>query len=288
MRQGDSHMPTPILTPRVDGRSGPPNGKPVVSVVMAVLDGERFLEKAVRSILTQTLQNIELIVVDDGSSDRTPEVLDRFHDARMRVVTQRRQGLAAALNRGIGLARAGLVARMDADDVAMPERLEHQVSRMDCDKELGVLGTAVTVINESGTTLRQWLPATDPLEIKRRLIRANQFAHPTVMFRKEAFEQAGGYRDMPFSQDYDLWLRMSGSWKMANLPEATVMRRELKSQFGSRRETQQIRWAVRARLGSLRRGEYPPQNVVYLFKPALAAAVPGPVRQAARKLRRAA
>lgn len=261
-----------------------PVDSPDVSVVMAVKNGERFLEKSVMSIFGQTLRNLELIVVDDGSTDRTSEVLDRFGDARMRIVTQPSRGLAAALNRGISLARSNLVARMDADDVAMPERLERQVEFLESNPEVGVVGTATVVVNETGDQLRRWTPAISDGDIRSALIRSNQFAHASVMFRKQVSDAVGGYSDMPFAQDYDLWLRMSGVCKMANLPAPLLHRRETADQFGTGRETQQIRWAVRARLGAVRRGDYSPLSARHIVKPAVASVMPGPLRELVRKV----
>jgi glycosyltransferase involved in cell wall biosynthesis len=253
---------------------------------MAVKDGERYVEKAVRSVLGQTLRNFELIVVDDGSSDMTPEILDRFADARMRVITQPNHGLAESLNKGVRVARSSLIARMDADDIAEPERLERQVSFMMERPEVGLLGTAALIIDEKGTQVRQWTPPLDDAVIRRELIRANQFAHPSVMFRKDVFEAVGGYADMPYAQDYDLWLRMAGCCKLANLPEPLVRRRETEGQFGTGRETEQVRWAVKARVGALKRGDYPPVAARHLLKPGIAAAMPGKVRELARRITR--
>lgn len=260
-----------------------PVDAPDVSVVMAVKDGEKFLEKSVLSILNQTLRNLELIVIDDGSMDRTPEILDRFGDARMKVVTQPNRGLAAALNRGVSLARSSLVARMDADDIATPERLERERDMLESNPAIGLVGSATIVIDESGNEVRQWAPPTSDREIRSALIRANQFAHSSVMFRKSVFDSVGGYLDMPFSQDYDLWLRMAGVAELANLQEPLLYRRETSDQFGTERETQQIRWALRARVGAMKRGDYSPLAARHILKPAVASMMPGRVRQLVRK-----
>lgn len=263
-----------------------PAETPDVSVVMAVKDGERYVEKAIRSILGQTFEKFELIVIDDGSSDRTPEILDRFSDPRLRVLTQTNQGLAASLNKGVRVARSSLIARMDADDVCEPERLEKQVAFMSDRPEIGLLGAATRVIDEAGKELRTWTPPLDDAQIRNELIQANQFAHPSVMFRKDVFEAVGGYADMPFAQDYDLWLRMAGVCKLANLPEPLLQRRETEGQFGTERETEQIRWAVRARVDALKSGEFPAASARHLLKPGIAAVMPGKVRQFARRITR--
>ena len=260
-----------------------PLASPDVSVVMAVKNGERFLEKSVRSILAQTLRNFELIVVDDGSNDRTAEILDRFGDVRMKIVTQPNRGLAASLNRGVSLARTDVIARMDADDVAMPERLEKQLEFLRSNPDVGVVGSATVVINGSGDELRQWTPAISGHDIRNALMRANQFAHASVMFSKSVFNDVGGYSDMPFAQDYDLWLRVAGVSKVANLQEPLLFRRETAGQFGTERETQQIRWAVRARLSAMQRRDYSPLAARHIIKPAMASIMPGPLRELLRR-----
>lgn len=258
-------------------------GAPDVTVVMAVKNGARFLERSIRSILCQTLRNFELIVVDDGSDDRTAEILDRFGDARMRIVTQPNRGLAGALNRGVSLSRATLVARMDADDLAGPERLEKQLDFLAWNPEVGVVGSATTMINENDDVLRDWVPAVSDGDIRKALIRSNQFAHASVMFRKPIFDAVGGYSDMPFAQDYDLWLRMAPLCDLANMEEPLLCRRETAGQFGTGRETQQIRWAMRARLGAMKRGDYSPLSARHMLKPAIAAIMPGTLRELVRR-----
>lgn len=261
-----------------------PVESPDVSVVMAVRDGERLLEKAVRSVLSQTVMNLELIVIDDGSEDRTPDVLDRFRDARMRIVTQPGRGRVVALNKGVSLARAELIALMHADDVSMPDRLERQIEFMEANPSVGLLGTSTTVIDEEGEELRTWTPPESDRQIRRSLIRANQFVHPTVMFRKQVFEAARGYSDVPFEQDYDLWLRMASHCELANLREPLLQRRVKAGQFGTAHETSQIRWAMRARLAAVRRGDYSPLAIRHLINPAVASVTPASIRQFARKV----
>ena len=252
---------------------------------MSVHNGARFLGAAIASVLEQTLAEFELIVIDDGSTDGTGEILAAITDPRIRVIGQDHRGLAAALNRGIGVARAPLLARMDADDVSLPERLHKQLRFLRRHPDIAVLGTAVELISETGVDLGHWRPATEHETIRARMIRANQFAHPTVMFRKSAVLAVGGYReDMPFAQDYDLWLRMVPSYRTANLPEALLVRRIGRDQYGSARETRQQRWALRARLDALRRGDFPPRHAIGLLPPLVSALLPGPLRQAVRKI----
>lgn len=258
---------------------------PAVSVVMSVYNGERFLREATDSILRQTLENFELIVVDDGSTDHSRQVLAAVDDRRLTVLEQSHEGLATALNRGVDRARASLIARMDSDDVSRPERLEKQYRFLLRNAAVALVGTAARIVDYAGAEVGAWHPPEDHASICRRMIRANQFAHPTVMFRKEAFLAAGGYRqDMPFAQDYDLWLRMTPRFQVANLEELLLIRRVGPDQFGTRRETLQMRWAVKARLEALKRGDYPLSQAVDLLQPLISAALPGTVRQLGRRM----
>jgi glycosyltransferase involved in cell wall biosynthesis len=257
---------------------------PLVSVVMSVHNGERFLQAAIESILQQTLDRIELIVIDDGSSDGSPGILAGIDDPRFRTRRQEHAGLAAALNAGIREARADLVARMDCDDESEPRRLERQLEYLRDHPAVGLLGTAGTLVDEADVEVGEWRPPGDDASIRRTMIRRNQFMHPSVMLRKSVFEAVGGYReDMPRAQDYDLWLRMLAHTRGANLPEPLLRRRLGPSQFGTAAETLQIRWGLFARFGALRRGDFPWRDATGLVRPAIAAMTPGPLRQWLRR-----
>lgn len=195
---------------------------PAVSVVMPVRDGERYLEAAVGSVLSQSLASLELIVVDDGSSDRTPAILDRLaaNDRRLVVIRQEGLGLVAALTRGCAAAQAPLIARLDADDIAYPQRLAAQCAAFAADPDLVLLGASVDVVDaQTRITSRIAYPATDDA-LRRALRERNPFVHPAVMLRRSAFENAGGYRPaLEFAEDYDLWLRLSEFGRIGNLGE---------------------------------------------------------------------
>ena len=258
---------------------------PLISVVMSVYDGERFLREAIGSVLEQSLESLELIVVDDGSADATSEILAEIEDPRVRIMRRPHAGLAAALNAGIARARAPLIGRMDADDVADPERFERQYAFLQDRPEVGLLGTGVRLTDFSGCDVGTWVPPVTDRDIRRKMMRANQFAHPSVVFRRSLFEAVGGYDErMARAQDYDLWLRMLARTEGANLPDPLLLRRLGREQFGTPAETSQIRWAVRARMAALRRGEFPLVAAADLLPSLVAAALPGPVRQLLRRI----
>ena len=256
-----------------------------ISVVLPVRNGEAHVAKAIDSILAQTFQDFELVVVDDGSTDRTPAILGSITDSRVRVLTQAATGLTVALARGVAESRGALVARMDADDVALPERFARQVAFLDGHSEVGLLGTGCHEIGSSGEIVRTIRPPADDTAIRRVLIRRNPFIHSSVVVRRNALEAAGGYDEsLPVAQDYDLWLRMSRVTRMANLAEPLVLRRLTPGRVTLARETERLRAEVRIKLRVLRRGDYPVWCGVFLVKPLVALALPGGLR---RRLRRA-
>jgi hypothetical protein len=198
---------------------------PAVSVVMSVYNGERFLEEAVASVLEQDLREVELIVVDDGSTDRTPAILGALARADGRVVvrSQRNQGRTAALNVGFALARGPLVARLDDDDVATPARLARQRAFLEENDHVALVGGAATFVDEHGTAIAEVRYPTSDAEIRRALGRTSPFVHSAVMLRRSAFREVGGYRPIfPMAEDLDLWLRIAERHQVANLPETVV------------------------------------------------------------------
>jgi glycosyltransferase involved in cell wall biosynthesis len=200
---------------------------PRVSVVLPVHNGGRFLAEAVESVLGQTLRDLELVVVDDGSTDETPRILERYSDPRLRVVRRPHLGLVEALNRGVRESRTPYVARMDADDVSLPGRLERQVAVLEARPRVGLVGTWLTVIDEAGNKLRaEVLPDADA-DLRRRLMLRNSFKHGSVMLRCEVLDRVGPYRnDYGNNEDYDLWRRIAAVAELACVPEALYVYRE--------------------------------------------------------------
>ncbi len=200
---------------------------PIVSVVLPVRDGAAHLAPAVQSILVQTLADIELIVIDDGSTDATPAVLASFSDPRLIVHRQPPLGLVAALNAGIAMARGRYIARMDADDMSRPGRLMAQAARLDAAPGVAVLGGAMQVIAADGRPLRTIHPPADAALTHAALSQRNVIAHPTIMMRRDAVLAAGLYRPaFGAAEDYDLWLRLRERHRLLNMAEIVLDYRE--------------------------------------------------------------
>ena len=186
-----------------------------------------FLDHAVTSILAQSFADFEFMIVDDGSTDGSLDRARGFTDPRIRIHAQPATGIVSALNAGIALAQGPLIARMDADDVALPDRLQKQVSLLRERPDIAAVGSGYTVIDRDGRQLREIMLPTDPDEIRQTLRVTNCMAHPTMVIRRDAIVRAGGYRDkFPFCEDYDLWLRLSEASPLTNIPEALLLYRE--------------------------------------------------------------
>ena len=219
---------------------------PRVSVVMAVYNAERYLEEAVRSILRQTYDDFEFIIIDDGSTDRSPAMLKSFadEDRRLRVHRQPNSGLIASLNKAFGLARGTYVARMDADDISLPRRFEKQVQYLDAHKEIGVLGTWIQDIGADGGPGPIWPLPTSPATIRWFLMFGNCLAHPSAMMRRELIQSLGYRAAAVHVEDYDLWIRASSVTGVANIPEVQLKYRVLSQSVSSRHLDVQERQAA--------------------------------------------
>ena len=208
---------------------------PDVSVVMSVYNGGPFLGQAIESILGQSHSDFEFIVIDDGSSDDSADTIASYRDARLRVVRHTENaGLATRLNEGFALASGRYIARMDADDVSLPDRLARQIKFMKAHAYVGACGTWVDVAGD-GVSQRWEYPASHKA-IHARLLFDCAMAHPTVMFDRIRLQKARLSYDSsyPCAQDYDLWCRAVEDLSLANLPEVLLVRRLHAGQVGRR------------------------------------------------------
>jgi glycosyltransferase involved in cell wall biosynthesis len=236
---------------------------PLLSVVMPVRNGARWLGEAIDSVLQQTFSELELLVIDDASTDQTPQILTEWsrRDGRIRVLRQHDRGLVAALNYGLAEARGPLMARLDADDLAAPERLERQIRILDNDPRIGLLGSWAQRIDEHGQSRGNLRPETRPEKLVDILTHANPFIHSSITLRTEIARGLGGYRAVfEAAEDYDLWLRMSEVTSLANLPEPLVQYRRHGSNVTAQKAVRQsfsVRLAQRAAWVRRRTGRDP-------------------------------
>lgn len=189
---------------------------PLISIVMPFRNEERFLDESLRSIIAQTLHDWELIAVDDHSSDRSATIVRELAaaDLRVRLCPNRGTGLVAALNHGLSLAKAPLVARMDADDVMADRRLSLQLEALTSRPDVGLVASRVRLFPRGALRAgyreyEKWQNrVVTPEDVDREIFFESPFAHPSVTIRRSHLDRVGGYRDGPFPEDYELWLRM--------------------------------------------------------------------------------
>ncbi|HLT57289.1 MAG TPA: glycosyltransferase [Limnochordales bacterium] len=202
-----------------------------MSVVMPVFNAAATLERAVGSLRRQRGVRVELICVDDGSTDASRELLQRLAAAwpDMKVITQPHRGIVAALNTGLEAARHRLIARMDADDVAHPARLARQAAFLCQHPQVGVVGTRVRsfpaqAVSPAFFAYEAWSNSlVDPEDIAREIYVESPIVHPSAMYRRDEVLRLGGYRDVPWPEDYDLWLRYHhAGLQLAKLPRVLL------------------------------------------------------------------
>jgi len=198
---------------------------PRISVILPVYNGAKYLREAVDSILNQTYSDFEFIIIDDGSSDETPQILDSYNDKRIvRKTNPANMGLAASLNLGIEMAQGEFIAIMHADDISLPYRLQAQYDYMNSKPDVGFLGTNMCFIDAEGQVYRESLydksDILDGAYFHWRMLWENHLAHPTMMIRSAELKNAGlSYcPEFDSAEDYDLWLRAARVSKLAAHP----------------------------------------------------------------------
>ncbi|PEA19358.1 glycosyl transferase family A [Bacillus cereus] len=196
-----------------------------VTVLMPVYNGENYLREAIESILNQTYEDFELLIINDGSTDKSLEIINSFHDSRIRLISNEvNLKLIRTLNKGLDLATGEYIARMDSDDIAHPQRLELQVKKMDEDKEIVICGTSLRFIGKRFST--PFLVEGEE-NIKNYLVVKNCLMHPSVMIRSAVFKKENIYYDEEFihAEDYELFQRVSGNYKVINLKQPLLFYR---------------------------------------------------------------
>lgn len=200
---------------------------PAISVLLPVHNAEGYLRAALDSLVNQTFTDWECLAVDDGSSDASGKILDEYanRDSRFRVIHQPPSGIVAALNRGLCEAKADLIARMDADDVAYPQRFQKQKEFLDQHPEILGCGAWVRFVDPQGAPIWTYRVSGDPDHIRRDLLNGGigGLIHPVVMLRKTAIDRAGPYRkEYEYIEDFDLFLRLTDIGPMTNLQETLL------------------------------------------------------------------
>lgn len=195
---------------------------PRVSVVTTVYNGEPYVDRAIPGILGQTFKDFEWILVDDGSQDRTPEILRELgrRDSRVRVFSPGRLGITAAANYGVSQAKGEYIARQDFDDRSYPDRLQLQVALLDAHPEVGVVGGYYVLVDENRKERYVRMPPTEHAAIISAMAKSIPVANTIAMFRRRVWSESGGYPEVADLEDQLLWLSAAKlGWRFANVPE---------------------------------------------------------------------
>lgn len=228
--------------------------KPLVTVLLPVYNGQQYIVSAAESILRQDYCRFELLLINDGSTDDTDSLIKQhlLKDPRVRYVSRENKGLIATLNEGISLARGDYIARMDADDIAHSTRLSQQVAFLQRYPDVAVLGTAYNVINGNNERIAVRKPPRWNTLIKPMFMFGSPMAHPSVMLNKK-LASADLYYDKDYihAEDYELWLRLSLRYKLANLAEVCLDYRILPQSISRKYAKEQQQSVIKAQLAHL-------------------------------------
>lgn len=205
---------------------------PAVSVIITVYNGAAFIGEALDSVLSQSMEDWECVVVDDGSTDATPKVLSSYTDPRIEMIQQPNRGRGAALNRACGAARGRYLAILDADDACLPERLARQSAFLDAHPDVGLVGADVEIVNETTGRRSAWHCPESDAGLRRAMARSMPFCHSAVMLRRDLWNEIGGYSErLPCALDYDLCARAMRVSQSASIPEVLGRKRIHADQF---------------------------------------------------------
>ena len=238
---------------------------PTISVIMPVYNAARYLNEAVESVLAQTFADFELIVVNDGSTDGSERILHRLaaKDGRIKLISRPNTGYVAAIDEAIAASAGQYLARMDADDVCLPERFAKQVALLDARPNVGVVGTSYDLIDARGRflhTMRQ--PTSDDALQRACLAGSTPICHPTAMIRRSTLDAVGGYDASAFpAEDLDLWLRLGEVSQLACLPEPLLRYRLHAASISETRQAKQIEAVRHIRHAAFRRRGLPAELV---------------------------
>jgi len=218
---------------------------PHISVIMPVYNDARYVGGAVESILGQTFTDFEFIIINDGSTDATSEILGRYRDSRIRLVNQEQNlGVARSLNHGLVLARGTYIARQDSDDFSVSDRLKRQVRFLETHPDVAVVGCSAFVIDGGGSKIGVWSVEPEDIDLKWSLLFGCPFIHGAVMMRRSQIHEIGGYPEdstFSYSEDYELWCRMAARCRFANLAEPLLKFRSNPQSISRQNSNEQVK-----------------------------------------------
>jgi len=259
--------------------------QPLVSVIIPTYNKSQYLREAIKSVLNQTYKNIEVIVVDDGSTDNTKEIVESFNDSRIIYIFQENKGPAIARSTGIKKAQGEYIAFLDSDDLWLKEKLKRQLDFMEKNSEVGLMGTGCYEITDKGKIIGKKIFPIKNKILQKDLIKYNPFIQSSVMAKKEVFDKVGLWYDEKFreSEDYELWLRIAGNYKIGNLAELLVMKRYYRDGLSPAKDREQLYFVLEAKKAAICRGQYSKWCYFYLLKSWIFMKIPFSWRKIIRK-----
>ncbi|MDD5050824.1 MAG: glycosyltransferase [Candidatus Pacebacteria bacterium] len=237
-------MPSPLIKQTED------KPLPLVTVLMPVYNCEKFLKEAMQSVLDQTYENIEFLIIEDGSADRTSNVISSFSDPRIKVIChEKNEGLIRSLNEGLRIASGAYIARMDGDDKMLPNRIREQVEYMEKNTRVGICGTWIRILGTN--SIGRYRAKKD--ETRARLLFNSPLAHPSVILRTKLFRDKNLTYSLafPHAEDYELWTRVILHAEIVNIPKVLLLYRRHESQVSKLYRDDQIESTLKASLNLL-------------------------------------
>ena len=218
--------------------------EPLISVLLCTYNDEKYIYKAVKSILDQTFEDFEFIIINDGSTDKTLDILKQFDDKRLILIDKPNTGLTDSLNLGVSIAKSNWIARMDGDDISIKTRFEEQIKYID--DNVAVIGTQCKFIDEEGNQIATVsLPLTHNEILKKGTSFRTMYIHPSVLINKELLLKSGGYDDyLDSAEDLDLWLKLSHYGKLVNIDSVLLKYRKHQNQISITKRKEQLLYAT--------------------------------------------
>jgi len=258
------------------------NNFPKVSVIMSVYNGEKYLKEAIDSILEQTFKDFEFVIVDDGSNDNTLKILKEYakKDMRIKIIKNKKNiGLTKSLNKAIRTAKGKYVARMDADDVSLPERIEEQLTFIENHPEIGAVGCWYYLIDKNNKLIKKVRPPVKSYKIKKALLNSAPIIHPAAMIRKILLEKINYYDEsFKYSQDRDLLFRILNFCQLGVVPEFLLKFRYSKQSISLQREIEQKKYCLKAIRKAIKKGIYPKWYYFFTIRHLISIYLPKPLR----------
>jgi len=261
---------------------------PKISVIMSVYNGGLYMRSAIDSILEQTFRDFEFIIVNDGSLDNTREILVEYtkKDPRIVLVNNGNNiGLTRSLNKGLKIAKGELIARMDADDLSFPQRLERQMKILEGNKNVGAIGSWYYIINENGEIIGNCQPPANNIRIKKAFLNSAPIIHSSLMVKSKVLENVGFYdEEFRYAQDRDLLLRIAKKYELMVITEYLVEYRNNKNSISLQKEIEQKKFCLKAIKRAIANGTYSKFYYIFTLRYYLSIYLPRPIRNMKNKL----